>query len=108
MSAISPNYKDEAGNDSSRLRLFGLQVFRANATYTVNVKDPKVTVNGDQAEVKAEVRVNVGGGGIGPLPPRVITLQMKKEPTRRLLIYKVPMWKVTAMVNASPLMEPGL
>lgn len=108
MSAISPNYKDEAGNNFDGIRLFGVQLFRSGATYSVSVKNPAVTINQNEAEVKAEVAIGVKGQDFGLIPPRVVTLQMKKEPARRLLIYKVPQWKVTAMVNASPLIDDNM
>ena len=109
MSCISSNYKDENGYNYDRIRLFGVEIFRSEADYNIKVTTPQIKVNGNDAVAVAKVGVTVGGGGGSSIyPTREITLRLKKEPVRRLLIYKVPEWKVISMENAVPMMDMGI
>lgn len=108
MTCISPNYKDIAGNDYDRLRIFGMEIFRSEKGYNVKISDPKIVVRGDDAEASAKVGVTFGGGdGSSVYPTRDITLHFKKEPTRQFLLYHAPRWKVISMENAVPTMDTG-
>jgi ketosteroid isomerase-like protein len=108
MSCISPDYKDQAGNDYDRIRVWGMQIFRAEATYTPQVSNVKVTIKGDDAVVTAKVGVKLSGNFDQIVPTRDVTLHLKKEPTQRYLIYHVPMWKVTSMENVVGSIDSGI
>jgi hypothetical protein len=98
MSCVSPAYHDGADYDFDRIRMLGVELFRAEAKYEVKMDQPKVKINGDRADVVTNITINYGHGDTtAMIPSRELTLHLRKEPTRKFLIYHVPEWKITAI-----------
>jgi hypothetical protein len=106
-SCVSKSYADDYGMKYDTLRIWAAQAFHSETNYEVIVSTPEVNVQGDEAQAKTHVIVNVTSEGGRQAFKEDVTLSMKKEPIRKFLIYPTMEWKVTKiegldrMINTS-------
>jgi len=95
---VSRDYSDPAGFTYATLRLQAMRMFYEADGYDVAVEILGIQVDGDTAEVNADVSVTAliedesHAAFAGPL-----TIELKKEDAKRCLIIPTRVWKITSI-----------
>ncbi len=94
---VSRSYKDDNGLNYDRLRLLAAQAMRMEERYTARAEIRNLSIDGAKATVDIHASVIPAGGG--KLYDRDVTLILRKEPARHMLVAPVKVWRVVSTKN---------
>ncbi|MBI2844554.1 MAG: hypothetical protein HYX78_14260 [Armatimonadetes bacterium] len=98
MSCISKDYSDSTGLNRDRLGLLARRAFQSSSRYEVVVDAPTIRVAGDEAVAETYAAVaSVDAGTREEKFSGEVILSLRRENSRRFLIFPVREWKITAI-----------
>lgn len=97
ISCVSRSYKDTNGLNYDRLRLAAAQAMRMEEPYTAGAEIRHLTVDGRDAAI--EIHAWVASRNGQPIYNRNVTLVLRKESGRHMMLIPVKVWRVVSSQN---------
>lgn len=105
MSIFSEDYSG-AGGTRDQIRLLTMQAFRNSRETYLDTGEPEIQVSGDNATLTTEIRAGMESeGGSETSFQSSVTVRLRKEEGRRLLIYPVQVWRVVSSDSSTALQD---
>lgn len=95
IACVSRDYKDAEGLNYDRLRVVVGQALQSDSRFTTSAEVSSVRVTGKDAQVT--VHAVVRGASGEQVYNRHLTLTLRKEPARHMLLVPVEVWRVTSV-----------
>jgi hypothetical protein len=106
MSCISDSYSDKQGLKYDQIRLLAANAFHDARKIEVDVSNPTISVQGQQASAGMSVSVRTGEGADRQSRAfNAVTISLAREPVRHLLVFPAKEWKVVEIEGLGDLMS---
>jgi hypothetical protein len=104
MSVVSKDYKDNYGTTYGSLKIRAADAMNSSVRPDVTITQPVIQVNGDQAEMRAHVRM-MDRHGDQLIFEHDLTFRLRKEQLHRYLIFPTREWRIVTVDGLESVLE---